>query len=265
MLTVRRLSGLSVAQVPYADPIAMTLLDGVSQPSADLGVFVQQPQGIGFIDPASLAAAYTTIRKISGMLNLGGGGRTGIKTIYQQIPQSMIRVTGGRGVWTDTVTGETMNDLATEVRKVAMMASPLGIFVNHDNWFYDDATGAHTSPDAVLERWNKLFGNGTSFQTAYSKFPELFKVYGPDPANDPIISSVGKVEQTAPLPPDQRSGYAAGLLTTATGITPTGSTPTGSTPTTHPPTAMAGLSGGAIAAIVAGVVVLALVTGKRRA
>lgn len=248
--------------VPYADPVAMALLDGVA-PSSDLGVFVQQPQGLGFLDPASVAAAYTTIRKLTSVF--GGGGTTGIKTIYQQIPQSMIRVTGGHGMWTDTLTGETMNDLGTEVRKVAMMASALGLYVNHDNWYFDDATGQHISPDTALARWNSLFGSGTTFQAAYGKFPELFRVYNPnDASDDPIIANVGKVEQAAPLPVDQRSGYKAGLLTTpgamSPSVVPTGTTPGGGG---LPRPAVAGLSGGTIAAIVGGAILLAMVTRKR--
>ncbi len=256
----------AASDIPFADPIAMELLDGVP-PTGDLGVFVQQPRGLGLIDPMTLAKAYTTVRAITNAFGLGR--TTGIKTIYQQIPQSMIRVTGGHGVWTDTVTGETMNDLATEVRKMAVLASALGIFVNRDNWFFDDTTGQHLSPDTVLARWNTLFGTGTSFQQAYSQQPELFRVYGPDPSEDPVISTVGKVEQAPPLPPDQRSGYKAGLVTTMSGVTPAGGssggpvsgggTTGGSTQAT-----IAGLSPMTLAAVVGGAVLLTMLARKKR-
>lgn len=260
MLTVA--PAIASRAIPHLDPVAMSLLEA-AVPTESLGSFPRTTQ-LGFIDPATIATTYSVVRAILG----GPGDQNSIKRIYQQIPQSMIRVTGGNGKWTDTVTHETMNDLATEVRKVAMMASALGIYVNHDNWFFDDTTGQHLSPGAVLARWQKLFGN-SDFASAYSKFPELFRVFGPDPSLDPVISSAGKVENAGPLPVGLRSGDQFGQyspsqpMVGAPGSTP-GVVPTGAGAAVTP-SSTAGLSPMVIALLVGGVVVVSMLSGRKKA
>lgn len=234
MLRDAHVSSDVLTEIPFADPVAMSLFDDRPRGAETLGSFANSPhQNLGFlpIHPAVIMKAYTVIRTITGML--GSSSSPAMKNIYQQIPQSMIRVTGGNGKWTDTLTGETMNDLATEVRKSAMLASALGVYVNHDNWYFDDTTGEHLSPDVVRQRWDKLFGT-SSFQDAYSRYPELFRTYGSDPSHDPVISDAAKVENAGPLHPSDRSGAgilddAAGQVGTSNGGNPpvhVGTTPT---------------------------------------
>src|SRR5581483_9487144 len=60
----------AASDIPFPDPIAMELLDGVPPTGGDLGVFVQQPRGLGLIDPMTLAKAYTTVRAITNAFGL---------------------------------------------------------------------------------------------------------------------------------------------------------------------------------------------------
>lgn len=242
--------------VPFTDPVAMELFD--TRPRVDqLGSF-NHDAGLGLIDPATIVSAYNTVRGI-----FGGTARDAndIYYVYHNIPQSMIRVTGGSGKWTDTLTGDQINDLGTEVRKSAMLASALGLYVNHDNWFYDDTTGQHIDPAAVGARWKALFGNA-SFTDAYANYPQLFKTWGSDSSHDPHISSVGKVANAGPLPASERSG--AGILGDAPGQIGTVTAGRSGATTTTP--VQAGLFGNvsplALVAIVGAVAFLAM--RKRR-
>lgn len=248
---------LDLPAIPFADPFAQDLL-GDHEPASSLGVFVHA-RSLGFIDPATIAETYTVLRGILG----GHGDSNSIKTIYQQIPQSMIRVTGGHGTWTDTVTGETMPDLQTEVRKVAMMASALGIYNDKRNWFFDDTTGQQLTPGAVLARWEHLFGNGTTFQAAYARAPELFRVFGSDPALDPIIPDIGG----GPLPPNLRSGAqftgAQPLSPLQNPVGAPGVTGGGASTSTHPLT-VAGLSPAVIGIAIGAAVLLTVMSAKKR-
>lgn len=259
-------TSLIQSRVQHADPVAMTLLSDASASPDTLGVFPQSSQ-LGALPVAAAVALYTKIRGITsavGRLGIGGGSTSGaFEDIYKQIPQSMIRVTGGRGKWTDTLTGETMNDIGTEVRKSAMLVSSLGAFVNRDNWFFDDATGQHLSPDTMRARWDAAFGNGASPLTVMAKHPELFRTWGTNPALDPVISSVGKVEQTAPLPPNLRSGAQFGAMPLDGAPGPIGS---GAIPMSGAPgTTMAGVSPMMLAAGIGLMVVLATAfRGKKR-
>lgn len=241
--------------IPFADPFAQDLL-GAQETAPALGVFVHA-RSLGFIDPGTIAETYSVLRGILG----GSGDSNSIKQIYQQIPQSMIRVTGGHGTWTDTLTGETMPDLQTEVRKVAMMASALGIYNDKRNWFFDDTTGQQLTPGAVLARWQKLFGVGTTWSAAYARSPELFRVYGSDPSLDPIIPDIGG----GPLPANLRSGAQfTGSQPLVPLQSPAGVPTGGGAGTSTNPLTVAGLSPAMVGLAIGAVVLLTVFAPKRR-
>lgn len=123
---------------------------------------------------------------VSGLLKgIGGGGTPDqMKAIWSAVPASVIRISGGHGQWTDTLTGEQMGDAGTDLRKSAVVASALGMFNDAKNWWYDDATGQYVSGAQALAKWQSYFGNQT-FAQAYASSPQSFKIFGNDPSQDP--------------------------------------------------------------------------------
>lgn len=108
--------------------------------------------------------------------------------LWTPIPASVIRITGGHGKWTDTVTGQTMDDGGTDNRKNAVIVSSVGIFNSAGegsaDLLYDRTTGSQVYAEDFLSRWLAKFGNVT-FAQAFAAQPSAFQVYGSNPANDP--------------------------------------------------------------------------------
>ena len=118
----------------------------------------------------------------------GGNLPSAMTQLWTPIPASLIRVTGGHGSWTDTVTGAKGDDGWTDNRKNAVIVSSVGMFNSAGegaaDLLYDRTTGAQVYAEDFLSRWLAKFGNVT-FAQAYAKNPGAFQIYGPNPANDP--------------------------------------------------------------------------------
>jgi hypothetical protein len=125
---------------------------------------------------------------ISGLFG-GGGTPDQMKAIWSTVPFSLLRLTGGHGTWTDTLTGESMSDAGSDVRKAAVVASGIGAFNDPRNWWFDQSTQQHLDGATAFQRWQQRFG-GLSFANAFASYPSAFAVFGPyGKSGDPQIHS----------------------------------------------------------------------------
>lgn len=114
----------------------------------------------------------------------GGGTPDQMKNIWDVVPFSLIRISGGHGVWTDTLTGQTLTDAQTDLRKAAVVASSINAFNDLNNHWYDATTQQYLSGASALQRWQQQFGS-LSFANAYAQYPNAFRIFGPNPQGDP--------------------------------------------------------------------------------
>jgi hypothetical protein len=119
---------------------------------------------------------------------IGGGTPDAMKAIWSAVPASLLRISGGHGVWHDTLTGQTLSDAETDLRKSAIVASAINAFNDSKNWWYDLTSQQHLTGADAMARWNAAF-NGASFGQAYSAYPNAFRTFGPTTAGDPQIHS----------------------------------------------------------------------------
>ncbi len=117
--------------------------------------------------------------------HLGKGQHYPFATIWEQMPFAYLRLEGGHGRWHDPLTGQVTNDLGSDVRKIAVVASGMGMYVDaHKRMFFND--GRPVSPADSWQTWNDLYGTPT-FQEAYTRNPAAFRIFGDTPGNDPAI------------------------------------------------------------------------------
>lgn len=138
--------------------------------------------------PGVVSVGKEIVDSVSGLRIFGSTGDTDTlkNKVWSKVPFSMTRITGGKGKWRDTLTGETGNDRWSEVRQVAVIASAIGGYVDANGVLFDNATNAAISREAAWQRWLQAYGD-VSFATAYQSDPTAFRPYGPNPANDPVI------------------------------------------------------------------------------
>lgn len=178
---------------------------------------VQPGNGLGFTIPI-IGVDTSTIGGIaSGISSLfgGGGGSDGnvIKTkAWSKVPLNLIRVQGGHGKWSDPVTGEQMGDAGTDQRKLAVVGSAIGLW-NGPNSFdtYDVSTNQYLDAGPAWQRWLSVFGD-IDFPTAYSRYPERFRIYQPTTsAYDPIRGPTAQREVGQYVAPPAFSPQTGGL------------------------------------------------------
>lgn len=144
--------------------------------------------GLGFTIPILGINTDDIVSAVNLASSLGGkSSQDWMKGVWSKVPASDIRVQGGSGHWTDPITGESMGDAGTDVRKGAVVASAIGAFPDQSNHWMDLVTGQGLSPDDTAKRWIASFGS-VSYDTAYRQHPERFLTFQPSTAsNDPPI------------------------------------------------------------------------------
>jgi hypothetical protein len=153
----------------------------------------------------------------------GGGTPDTTKAIWSVVPFSLIRLSGGHGTWTDTLTGVTMNDAGSDLRKSAVVASAINAFNDTNNHWYDATTQQYIDGSTATARWHTVFGNA-DFATAYAQYPNLFRIFGPTTQGDPTPHAPNPAIAAAAVPP---------VLTSAS-VTPGQLVAAGSTPSAAP-------------------------------
>jgi len=199
------------AVVMFHDPFASAALSPKEHANGALGSFAN----LGFTTAEGATAGATVgtailpgvgtaigsaIGTIAGLFQsgidishlFGGGTPDEAKAVWSKIPGAYTRLEGGHGRWTDSLTGESMEDAGTDVRKGAIMASAVGMYNDQRNWWFDAATGQHVDPGTAAGRWKAIFGAGTPFEAAYAQAPERFAIFSSvDSSTDPYIPSQG--------------------------------------------------------------------------
>lgn len=222
----------SAGRVPYRDPLMRT---GVRR-RAGLGATntaavastgsVAVGAGTAAVSAIASGAAIgsivpvvgTAIGAIVGLgvaLFAGAGTVDQTKGIWDVVPFSLIRLTGGHGQWTDPLTHATMNDAGSDARKGAVVASSIGAFNDQNNFWYDNVTQQHLSGADTFQRWQQKFGP-LNFAQAYAAYPGDFQIFNPTSAlGDPSIHAPGAVvpaASTAPSPSASAAPLTASLL-----------------------------------------------------
>lgn len=173
-----------------------------------------------------------------------------LKNVWDVVPFSLIRLTGGHGTWTDPLTHAVLTDAGSDVRKSAVVASALGCFNDQNNFWYDDTTQQHLTPNDTWQRWLQKFGNVT-FAAAYAAAPSAFLIFSPtNVLGDPPIHAPTAVT-IAP----------STLQTAIIGVTPV-STTAPVTPATA--SLIGGVSNTTLALVAAGILAAMLVSRSRR-
>lgn len=183
-------------QIAYRDPImgrTGVRRRGMGESyGAAIGAGATTGAAVGSIVPilgTGIGAAVGTL--VGGVSTLFGGGGTPdqMKAIWSVVPFSVLRISGGHGTWTDTLTHEVLTDAQSDLRKSAVVASAIGAFNDARNWWYDQATQQYLSGASALQRWQQKFGN-LSFANAYASYPGAFQIYSPvSSSGDPQIHS----------------------------------------------------------------------------
>ena len=222
---------------------------------------------------AILGTAVTWASEHAGTLDALGNAITGgnqiaawdtPKQIWSKIPADIIRVKGGSGKWTDTLTGQTMNDAGTDLRKSAVMASAIGCYNASDNRWFDNITRQYVDAAAAAQRWSSVFGSAT-FETAYRTWPQRFRIYGSNPANDPsfgVPNASAFVAAPAQAPGTSQPGAAPrGADGTGAGAAAPTEREAGDTMTTTAPQ-RAGFSAGTALLLLGVVVLISMASSK---
>ncbi len=147
-----------------------------------------------------------------------GGTPDAMKAIWAHVPVSATRLSGGHGQWHDTLTGETLTDAQSDLRKSAVVASAIHAFNDAKNWWYDATSQAHLSGADALARWKANFGSA-DFVNAYALYPQVFQIFGPTSAGDPTIHAPAAA-MVASQPPPVTSVYATPAQVAAAGLPP---------------------------------------------
>lgn len=185
---------------------------------------------------------------------LGGGTPDAMKNIWDVVPFSVIRITGGHGQWSDPLTHETLTDAQTDLRKAAVVCSAIGAFNSPKNWWYDQATQGYLNGAACLQRWQARFGS-LSFANAYAAYPSAFSIYSP-------VSNVTDPQIHEPSAP-------SALVTPTAAIGPINTLPLPNTAVAKPPLAvqqasiLGGLSGNTALLLGGGLIVGLILMGRR--
>lgn len=152
--------------------------------------------------------------------HLGDSSPDLLKSVWSVVPFAVIRLTGGKGKWTDPLTHATLTDAQSDLRKSAVVASAIGAFNDQNNFWYDNATQQHLTPAEAYNRWQQVFGDHT-FAEAYGSFPAQFAVFNPTSTNgDPVMHAPGTVVVPAPVAVPVSAPPAAGVPLTSASATP---------------------------------------------
>ena len=224
----RRALGTSPRSIAFRDPIATQhfrqLRGGLG--AINIGTGASTGAAIGTVVPVlgtAIGGAIGTLAALASSL-IGGPSADAMKNIWNVVPLSLLRVSGGHGTWTDTLTGQTMPDAGTDLRKSAIVASAINAFNDPQNHWYDATTQQYINGATALQRWQQRFGS-LDFANAYSSAPQAFRVFGPDPSQDPAIRLPAAVPTTpagAPVPLTSASATPQQIAAarTAAGVVP---------------------------------------------
>lgn len=166
--------GSTTRATPFADPIAMDLLEGQAQPAralAALGAFPSQ-RGLGFAFsiPMLTRAIPTIVGLIRQVQGQGQSVTDPVSAVWRRLPASAVNArVGPENWWYDLTDGRRLTNEEAALRQQEVVAASIGAHVGDEGWWIDNATNQTLNHAEAWRRYQALSGsNGTM---AHNPFP----------------------------------------------------------------------------------------------